>query len=196
VRYEVRFFITDYTLTERITREFLSRAYYAIRRAGMVYPVPDVVEEASPHRPSTASAIPSGIAGALQSQALFAHLDRASIDLLAAHSRIELFGEGESVVRRGIPDEAFFVILGGSASLANASGRVFATLGEGDFLGEMVLLPGEKSLVTATVLRTATLLRIEAATIGELVQKLPRFALEISQFIDERRKMIRSAQAG
>jgi hypothetical protein len=36
------------------------------------------------------------------------------------------------------------------------------------------------------------LLRIEAGTINGLVQKLPRFALEISQFIDERRKIIRA----
>jgi len=36
------------------------------------------------------------------------------------------------------------------------------------------------------------LLRIEPETINDLIQKLPRFALEISQFIDERRKMIRS----
>ena len=43
-------------------------------------------------------------------------------------------------------------------------------------------------------MQTVTLLRIEAATINGLVQKLPRFALEISQFVDERRKMIRSEQ--
>ena len=48
--------------------------------------------------------------------------------------------------------------------------------------------------MTGRVVQTATLLRIEAATINGLVQKLPRFALEISQFVDERRKMIRSEQ--
>jgi CRP-like cAMP-binding protein len=128
----------------------------------------------------------------MQSQPLFAHLDRAAVDSLASHACIELFGEGEPVVKRGEADEAFFLVLGGRLALSNATGRVIGELGEGDFLGEMVLLPGEKSQVTATVLRTATLLRIEAAAINALVQKLPRFALEISQFIDERRKLIRA----
>lgn len=189
--YEARFFITDYKRTEAITGEFLSRAHYAIRRAGLVYPVPDAIEEVSPPREGSASTNQSEIAGALQSQPLFAHLDRTAIDSLATHARIDLFGEGEPVVQRGEADEAFFLVLGGRIALSIATARVICELGEGDFLGEMVLLPGEKSQVTATVLRTATLLRIEAGAINALVQKLPRFALEISQFIDERRKLIR-----
>lgn len=190
--YEARFFITDYKRTEAITGEFLSRAHYAIRRAGLVYPVPDSIEEVSPLREGSASTIPSRLGEAMQTQPLFAHLDRAAVDSLASHARIELFGEGEPVVKRGEADEAFFLVLGGRLALSNATARVIGELGEGDFLGEMVLLPGEKSQVTATVLHTATLLRIEAAAINALVQKLPRFALEISQFIDERRKLIRA----
>ena len=194
ILYEVRFFITNYHLTEQISREFLSRAYYAIRRSGLVYPVPDAIEEVSPHEPGSGSAITSDLFQSLQAHPLFAHLDRVSIDSLAAHSRVELFGEGEAIVRAGTPDDAFFLILGGRVGLLNAEGRSIAELGEGDFLGEMVLLSGEKSQVTGRVVQTATLLRIEAATINGLVQKLPRFALEISQFVDERRKMIRSEQ--
>jgi len=190
--YEARFFITSYHLSEQISREFLSRAYYAIRRAGLVYPVPDNIEEVSLHKPGSGRPDSTGLLEALQSQPLFAHLDRASIESLSANTRIELFGEGEPIVRAGTHDTAFFLILGGRARLANAQGRSIAELGEGDFLGEMVLLSGEKSQVTATVLQTATLLRIEPEIINGLVQKLPRFALEISQFIDERRKMIRA----
>lgn len=193
--YEARFFITDYKRTEAITGEFLSRAHYAIRRAGLVYPVPDSIEEVTPVPGKTESISRAGLVEALQAQALFAHLDRPAIDSLAGHARVELFGEGEPVVRRGRADEAFFLILSGRVNLSNAAGRVVAELGEGDFLGEMVLLPGEKSQVTATVSRTATLLRIEAGAINALVQKLPRFALEISQFIDERRKLLRAEGA-
>lgn len=191
VVYEVRFFITDYKRTETLTGEFLSRAHYAIRRGGLVYPVPDAIEEVSPLREGSATAIPSRLGEAMQAQPLFSHLERTAIDSLAAHARIELFGEGEPVVKSGEADEAFFLVLGGRIGLTNAAGRPVGVLGEGDFLGEMVLLPGEKSLVTGTVQRTATLVRIEAAAINALVQKLPRFALEISQFIDERRKLIR-----
>jgi CRP-like cAMP-binding protein len=93
-----------------------------------------------------------------------------------------------------MPDEAFFVILAGKVGLVSAqSNRTIARLSEGDFVGEMVLLSGDPSLITATVEETATVLRIESPAINQFVNRLPRFALEISQFIDERRKLIRSA---
>lgn len=54
----------------------------------------------------------------------------------------------------------------------------------------MVFLVGEKSPGTISVLETTTVLRSEAPAINAFVQKLPRFALEICQFIDEPRKLI------
>ena len=56
----------------------------------------------------------------------------------------------------------------------------YTTLGERDFLCEMVLLVGEKSLVTASVVETTTVLRIDAPAINALFQNLPRFALNSS----------------
>jgi len=190
ILYEVRFFITEYQMTEQISDEFLARAYYALRRAGISYPFADSVE--SHLEPSSTIPAAPGLLEALQAQALFSHLDQASLRSLSAETRAEIFGNGESIVRAGQSDPAFYIILRGEVALANATGTPIATLGEGDFLGEMVLLAGEKSPVTASVVETATVLRIEAPAINTLVQKLPRFALEISQFIDERRKLIRA----
>jgi hypothetical protein len=191
ITYEARFFITDYPRTEEISREFLSRAYYAIRRAGLVHPVPDSIEEVLPateiSATSSAELLPT-----LQAQPLFAHLDRPALETLAATARIELFGEGERIVTAGRPDTAFHILLGGRVALSNSTGQTLTHLGEGDFLGEMVLLPGEKSQATAEVRHTATVLRIDPAALNALVQKHPRFALEISQFIDERRKLLRT----
>jgi small-conductance mechanosensitive channel len=191
ITYEARFFVTDYPRTEEISREFLSRAYYAIRRAGLVHPVPDSIEEVLPateiSATSSAELLPT-----LQAQPLFAHLDRPARETLAATARIELFGEGERIVTAGRPDTAFHILLGGRVSLSSATGQTLTHLGEGDFLGEMVLLPGEKSKATAEVRETATVLRIDPAALNALVQKHPRFALEISQFIDERRKLLRT----
>ena len=193
ILYEVRFFITEYHMTEQISDEFLARAYYALRRAGISYPFPDRVE----WRQEPSSSIPPEppLLEALQAQPLFAHLDPSSLRSLSGETRAEIFGNGESIVRTGHCDPAFYIILRGQVALANGAGSIIATLGEGDFLGEMVLLAGEKSPVTASVVETTTVLRIESPAINALVQKLPRFALEISQFIDERRKLIRAGGA-
>lgn len=194
IRYEIRFFITDYVKAEPISDEFLRRAYYAMRRAGLTFPYADRIEQ------RTAPAAPDPAAGtarlesALKKQPLFAHLDDAAIRSLADSARFELFGMGENIVKAGTPDEAFFVLLAGMVSLASESSeRPVAHLSEGDFLGEMVLLSGEPSPVTATVEETATVLRIDGAAINHLVHRLPRFALEISQFIDDRRKLTQAA---
>ncbi len=194
--YEIRFFVTGYHQAERISREFLSRAYYAIRRSGLVYPVPDTIEEVSPRETAGSETALDKIMGRLQSQMLFLHLDRASLESLAEHSRVEHFGEGERIVCAGLPDRAFFMVLRGRIALDRADGTRLLELGEGDFLGEMVLLAGETSQVTGWVLETTTVVAIESQAINDLVQKLPRFALEISQFIDERRKMAGARKVG
>ena len=188
------FLRASYVKAEPISDEFLRRAYYAMRRAGLTFPYADRIEQ------RTAPAAPDPAAGtarlesALKKQPLFAHLDDAAIRSLADSARFELFGMGENIVKAGTPDEAFFVLLAGMVSLASESSeRPVAHLSEGDFLGEMVLLSGEPSPVTATVEETATVLRIDGAAINHLVHRLPRFALEISQFIDDRRKLTQAA---
>ena len=193
IQYEIRFFITDYAKSEPISDEFLRRAYYAMRRAGLKFPYPDRIEQHNaPAVPDTAAGT-ARLEAALKKQPLFAHLDETAVRSLADSASFELFGIGEKIVNAGTPDEAFFVLLAGKISLASEStARPFAHLSEGDFLGEMVLLSGEPSPVTATVEETATVLRIDGAAINHLVHRLPRFALEISQFIDDRRKLTRA----
>lgn len=195
IRYEVRFFITDYAKSEPISDEFLRRAYYALKRAGITFPYAERVEQRTvPVAPDPAAAL-TRVEATLKRQPLFAHLDEVSIRSLADSSKFELFGTGENIVKAGTPDEAFFVLLAGTATLTSESaGRSVAHLAEGDLLGEMVLLPGEPSPVTATVGDTATVLRIEASAINDLVQRIPRFSLEISQFIDDRRKLTENAK--
>lgn len=55
-------------------------------------------------------------------------------------------------------------------------------------------MDGEPSPVSATVTQTAIAIGIAPAAIAHLIQHNPKFALEMSQFIDERKKLIRIAQ--
>lgn len=194
IRYEIRFFITDYSRSEPISDEFLRRAYYAMRRARLTFPYADRIELRTSPAPQDSAANTTRLETMLKRQPLFAHLDETSLRSLADAARFELFGIGENIVQVGLPDEAFFVILSGKVALISAAAQApIAYLADGDFLGEMVLLPGEPSPVTATVEETATVLHIDGPTINNLVQTIPRFALEISQFIEDRQKLTRSA---
>lgn len=196
IRYEIRFFVTEYSKSEPISDEFLRRAYYAMRRAGIALAYPERIEQHTAPAPQEAPALEARLVASLKKQPLFSHLDETAIHQLAASASFEMFGSGENIVRAGEPDEAFFVVLSGRVALLPPSAdQPIAQLTEGDFLGEMVLLSGEASPFTARVVETATVLRIEPAAINQLVQRIPRFALEISQFIDDRRKLTRPTAA-
>ena len=65
--------------------------------------------------------------------------------------------------------------------------KPITSLSDGEFLAESVPFSGEPNPVTATILH------IEGTAMNQLMQRQPGFALKISQFIDERRKLIRNA---
>jgi hypothetical protein len=111
-----------------------------------------------------------------------------SLRSLAASAKVELFGVGEKVVQAGNPDEAFFLLFGGQVSLEDGTvSKPITSLSDGEFLAESVPFSGEPNPVTATILH------IEGTAMNQLMQRQPGFALKISQFIDERRKLIRNA---
>lgn len=198
IEYEILFFIKDYGLVEEIENEFWTRAYYAIRRHQLHFPFADKIEYKIDRLPVDTNNNPENVAEVLRSLPLFARLDQTAIEHLSQNARLELFGMKEQIVCVGVFDLAFYVILSGQVSLAvsdsHGKQQEIAQLSEGDFLGEMVFLPGELSHVSAKVTETAKVITIAPEAITHLIQNHPKFALEMSQFIDERRKLIRIAK--
>lgn len=198
IEYEIRFFITNYSRLEEIEDAFWSHAYYAIRRNHFHVPFPDKVEYKLDRLPVDHNNTPERLIEILRSLSLFTRLDHPTIQYLTQHATVELFGIGERIVSAGVCDRAFYVLLSGQVLLSvnDRSGQQqkVAHLSEGEFLGEMVFLPGEPSNVSATVTETVTALRIAPIAIAHLTQQHPKFAVEMSQFIDERKKLIRIAE--
>ena len=86
-----------------------------------------------------------------------------------------LFREGES-------GEEMFVIQSGTVQITkHASGeeRPLATLGRGEFLGEMAILNGKPRTATAVVLEDARVLVIDAKTLETMIAKNPEIALRL-----------------
>ena len=82
------------------------------------------------------------VADRLAQLALFADLTPAQVEAIA-HSHDEaVFSEGERVLRRGLSGGNFYLILDGEASVV-AGGAKLATLGRGDFFGEISALTGD-----------------------------------------------------
>jgi len=194
IEYEVVFFITHYSQLERIEDEFWNRTYYAIRRAGFRIPFADKLEYKLDFIPPNTDNSSDNITRVLRSLTLFNCLDSATIEHLAQHTKVEIFGAGEQIVRVGQSDRAFYILLSGQVILLKENGQApnqeITRLSEGDFLGETVFLANSSSTISAIVINTVTAIAIAPEAINYAVGQFPQFAIEISQFIDERKKLI------
>jgi CRP-like cAMP-binding protein len=92
--------------------------------------------------------------GALRRSALFEGLSRTQLARVARISDVRELPAGAVVCREGEPGEEFFVIVDGAAAVSRG-GRPVATVGTGDFFGEIALL--ERVRRTATVMAATPL---------------------------------------
>jgi CRP-like cAMP-binding protein len=94
------------------------------------------------------------IVDAIAGMTLFA--DLATPQLMGVASRFEeaFFPEGAKVLRQGLTGSAFYVIMDGEAAVV-VDGEQRATLGRGEFFGEVSILLGEPP--TADVIATRPL---------------------------------------
>jgi CRP-like cAMP-binding protein len=96
----------------------------------------------------------------IASFALFADLPNPRLEGIVHLFEEVVFGEGEKVLRQGLTGSGFYVILDGTADV-RIDGQQRATLGRGDFFGEVSILLGEPP--TADVVATTALRCIQIA---------------------------------
>jgi CRP-like cAMP-binding protein len=92
------------------------------------------------------------IADALAGMTLFADLTTPQLMGVASRFEEAFFPQGAKVLRQGLSGSAFYVIMDGEAAVV-VDGVPRATLGRGEFFGEVSILLGEPPTadVTATV---------------------------------------------
>jgi CRP-like cAMP-binding protein len=84
--------------------------------------------------------------------ALFADLGRPQLESVAHTFEEEMFAEGQRVLRQGFRGSNFYVIIEGEAAV-RVDGQDLATLGRGDFFGEVSALLGEPPTADVVALR-------------------------------------------
>jgi CRP/FNR family cyclic AMP-dependent transcriptional regulator len=114
----------------------------------------------------------------LKRVALFSACTRKELELIAGATTQLRFPAGETLARQGKNGHEFMVIVEGTARV-DISGQTLATLGPGDFFGEIALLDGGPR--TATVVAETDLV---AEVIGQrefagLVEDSPQLAKKL-----------------
>jgi CRP-like cAMP-binding protein len=86
---------------------------------------------------------------ALQRVRLFADMDRRQAEQIARLLKVRPFAKGETVIIEGSGGAAFFLIDSGEATVS-CKGVHLATLGPGDYFGEIALIDGGPRMAAAT----------------------------------------------
>ena len=112
--------------------------------------------------------------------ALFSSCSKRDLALVARHAEVTTVPEGTKLTEQGGVGDAFFFILDGRATVER-DGRVVATLGPGDWFGELALLdpaPRNATVVAETPLTVgvlgARMFRAIVRDVPALTEKLLR----------------------
>ena len=198
IEYEVQVCIKDFVALEDIEAEFMTRVYYAAKRYKLTLPYPDKVEYEVNNFPTERGITTEEVAASLKTIPFFTFLDSNTIEHLARVATVEYFGIGERIIQAGELDRKIYIILEGSVfiSVKDFKNREqeLVFLSNGDLFGETALLQGEVSQVSVTVMDDLKAIALDPDTVLNIVERYPKFAMEINSFIETRKQAIRNAQ--
>lgn len=193
VIYEVKYFMHDYALRDRIDADIRKAVWYALRRNEISFATPiRAYQQYTPPATGDQGLSREEIKGLLHDVDILSPLDDAAHDAIATAAKVHFYSRGEAVLRRGAAGDSMFVIHSGSVSVRFADDspqgwHEVAQLGPGSVVGEMALLTGETR--TADVVATSDVVAVEIGK--ELLQPIlhanPDLADAISEKMSERR---------
>jgi CRP-like cAMP-binding protein len=93
--------------------------------------------------------------------------------------------EGEELTREGEPGDAFFVLVRGSAEVRRGTRRI-ATLGGGDFAGEIALLTDAPRTATVRATSPVTALKATRTGFSALLDTSPRIQRKVLRALADR----------
>ncbi len=103
----------------------------------------------------------------------------------------QTYPENTMVFREGDVGDEMFIIHTGQVKIlkkAKNAEQVLASLGDGDFFGEMALFTDQKRSATATVMAKSTILKIDRSSFEYMIHNNTEFAMNLIKTLCERLK--------
>ena len=121
----------------------------------------------------------------LASVPLFSSLDQERLSAVMEWFHEQNADEGVRLVGEGAPGYTFFVLVEGAATVSIA-GETLATLGPGDFFGEMAILGDGRRNATVTSTTPTRLLVMFGTEFRRLEAEYPEIAARIDEAVQAR----------
>jgi CRP/FNR family transcriptional regulator len=106
----------------------------------------------------------------LERHPLLVHLAPDQLDRLARAGDIESYNPGESIVSEGSLGDALFLVLSGEVAVHRGP-QTFATLGGGEFFGEMSLVEPAPRSASVTAMSASFLFRLPHDSLRTLISE-------------------------
>jgi CRP-like cAMP-binding protein len=112
--------------------------------------------------------------------AIFADLTTPQLQMVAHEFEERWFPDGERILRQGLTGAGFFVVLDGGVSV-RVDGEERATLGRGEFFGEVSILLGESPVADVVAVAATRCLVLDGPKVEEFLIGHPRVMYRMLQ---------------
>lgn len=187
VNYRVRAFIDDYYNAYGVRSEINRKVWYVFRRNSVEIPYPVRVQyNRGEERPLTVEQI----LGAFKSIDFLRLLKDEDLMKAATFAKVEVFGESEAIVTQGDEGGSCYFLVSGRADVYSLAADGFrshvATLGPGDFFGEMSLLTGEPRSATVIAKEDSVCIVVGSEVFRTIFTEDPGLSEHLSELLAKR----------
>ena len=188
--YEIKFTMTTHSGYSEARDAIYTNAWYEFRRQKITIPFPTRTLEISRRRARTAEEEHAHTRTILEAEPLFSCLTGEQLDDLIRGSRRIRFGRGEKIIEQGADGASMFVMLQGAAHVSvsqNGTMLRVASLGRGDYFGEMSLLTGEARTATVQAEEDCEVIEISKPAMAAILRDAPECVTQLSELLATRR---------
>lgn len=198
IKYRIRFWMSDYTVQERVRDTINSSLWYSLRRHAIDIPYP--VRTLYVHQVRPADELKTEqdqrTLVELRQVDFLSALSDEDLSLLLPNIRIHQFGSGEVLMRQGEVGDCLHILRHGTVEVLahgkNGGGLIhIRDLSAPCFFGEIALLTGERRTATVRAHSDVEVLEVNRDGFAHLFKARPETATEISAVLTTRLKETR-----
>ncbi len=192
--YALRYWLTNPALDDPTDSAVRAHIYAAVKRAGWRLALPEelhhLVKENAAFRNAAKNRELQHRIDALRSIPLFVPLSDEECRHIAEHLVYAPFARGDVLTRQGAVAHWLYIIIAGEAEVVRQTPGgerlTLATLGNGDFFGEMGLLTGEPRTATVIARSDIECYRLDKSGFARIIAERPAIAEEVSSLLAAR----------